>query len=87
MTGRKTGRIFYTRDQSVFAVDPETRNALEIAKVPPNGAVISVNADETMLAGTIATEPGQAPPAPIEQTNARTGSKARNIEARFSTST
>ncbi len=82
MTGRKTGRIFYTRDQSVFAVDPETRNPLEIAKVPPNGAVISVNADETMLAGTI-TEPGQAPPAPIEQTNARTGSKARNIEDRF----
>ena len=62
MTGRKTGQAYYVRANAVFAVDLETKISREIAKVPSGGSVATVNADETLLAGTI-TE-GSVPAAP-----------------------
>ena len=61
MVGRKTGRAFYARAGTVYAVDVHSKTTQEIAKVPPRGTVTTVNADETLLAGTI-TE-GTAPSA------------------------
>src|SRR6266508_82451 len=62
MTGRKTGQAYYVRTGAVYAVNLDTKVAREIAKLPPRGSVATVNADETLLAGTI-TE-GTVPGAP-----------------------
>jgi oligogalacturonide lyase len=53
MTGRKTGQAYYVRTGAVYAVDLETKESREIAKLPPRGSIATVNADETLLAGTI----------------------------------
>jgi oligogalacturonide lyase len=59
MTGRKTGHAYYVKAGTVYALDLDTKVSREIAKVPPRGSVATINADETLLAGTI-TE-GNAP--------------------------
>jgi oligogalacturonide lyase len=54
MVGRKTGQIYYgTTNRTVFAVDPNTKVTREIAKFPRGQQVATVNADETLLAGTL----------------------------------
>jgi oligogalacturonide lyase len=53
MTGRKTGQAYYVKMGTVYAIDLNTKAVREIAKVPPRGNVGTVNADETLLAGTI----------------------------------
>ena len=53
MTGRKTGLAYYVKSGAVYAVDLNTKTTKEIAKLPPRGSVATVNADETLLAGTI----------------------------------
>src|SRR5205814_5259527 len=53
MTGRKTGRAYYVRAGTVYAVDLASKVSTEIGRVPPHGALASVNADETLIAGTI----------------------------------
>jgi oligogalacturonide lyase len=53
MTGRKTGRAYYAKEGAIYAVDLNTRVSEKIATLPPRGSVASVNADETLLAGTI----------------------------------
>src|ERR1700730_11725632 len=65
MTGRKTGQAYYVRAGTVYAVDLDTNVSREIAKLPPRGSIATVNADETLLAGTI-TE-GTVPGAPASQ--------------------
>ncbi len=65
MTGRKTGRPYYVKEGTVYAADPGSKVSRAIAKVPAHGSVVAVNADETLLAGTI-TEGSvpDEPPAP-----------------------
>ena len=53
MTGRKTGQVYYIKNRIVYALDLNTHANREIAKLPPGGSVATVNADETLLAGTI----------------------------------
>ena len=53
MTGRKTGAIYYTQGDAVFALDPVTKQSRELAKLPPGGSVVTVNSDETLAAGSI----------------------------------
>jgi oligogalacturonide lyase len=53
MTGRKSGQAYYVRAGVVYAVNLETKVSTEVAKLPPGGSVATVNADETLLAGTI----------------------------------
>jgi oligogalacturonide lyase len=62
MVGRKTGRLYYTKSGAVFSMDPATKVEREIAKLPPRASIANVNADETLLAGTITD--GEVPAAP-----------------------
>ncbi len=52
-TGRKTGAIFYTQGDGLYALDPATRESRLVARAPKNGSFSSVNADETLAAGII----------------------------------
>lgn len=70
MTGRKTGDIYYADRSAVYAFDPATKTTREVAKIPPHGSIVTVNADETLVAGTIthgataALAPHRPPPPP-----------------------
>jgi oligogalacturonide lyase len=52
VTGHKTQNVYYIKDNAVFSTDVDTLATREIAKLPPRGSVSTVNADETLLAGT-----------------------------------
>lgn len=65
VVGRKTGQVYYVKDRStVYATDPKTHATREIAKLPPRASVSNLNADETLLAGSITegTGAGDRPP-------------------------
>jgi oligogalacturonide lyase len=65
VTGRKTGRIYYTRDGAIFATDLNTKATQEVAKIPAQagrGGAIAVNADETILVGIAADPDGKPAP-------------------------
>ncbi len=61
VTGRKSQSVYYTRNGTVYATDVDTLATREIAKLPArNGvSVPTVNADETLLAGTYIENGGQ----------------------------
>jgi oligogalacturonide lyase len=71
IAGKKTGQVFYTKTErnggeitrTVFATDTDTKATREIGKLPPRANVSTVNADETLLAGTVDEGPPQPPPA------------------------
>ncbi|MDQ6677026.1 MAG: oligogalacturonate lyase family protein [Acidobacteriota bacterium] len=52
VTGRKTQQVYYTENGAVWAADVDTGGKREIAKLPARGGISTVNADETLLAGT-----------------------------------
>jgi oligogalacturonide lyase len=52
VTGRKTQNVYYTKDGAVWSTDVDSGASREIAKLPARGTVTTVNADETLLAGT-----------------------------------
>jgi oligogalacturonide lyase len=52
VTGRKTQQVYYLKEGAVWATDVDTLATRKIADVPGNGSVATVNADETLLAGT-----------------------------------
>ena len=67
--GKKTGQVYYVKDRStIFATDLKTHATREIAKLPARASISTVNADETLLAGTIDEGPmpasNQQPSAP-----------------------
>jgi len=77
IVGRKTGQVYYTRTvtnnnirtTTVYATDLNTKATRELVKLPPAASVSTVNADETLLAGTIDEKLAAAikegrPPAP-----------------------
>jgi oligogalacturonide lyase len=53
MVGRKTGQAYYVKAGKIFAVDVNTKSVREIGTIPSGGSIASVNADETLLAGTV----------------------------------
>jgi oligogalacturonide lyase len=61
VTGRKTQSVYYTENGAVFAVDADSGKIREIAKIPQRNstAIPTVNADETLLAGTYIESDGQ----------------------------
>jgi oligogalacturonide lyase len=63
MVGRKTGQAYYARNGVVYAIDLNTKVTREVARLPPRGSVGTVNADETLLAGTITEGTPPGPPA------------------------
>ena len=52
-TGRKTNEVFFTRDNAVWATDLNTHAARQVVPLPPGRRVTCVNADQTLLAGTV----------------------------------
>lgn len=68
MVGKKTGNVYYTKDRTLYAFDLTTRATREILKLPPGGAIATINADETLAAGAItegtAPMPASATPRP-----------------------
>ena len=52
VTGRKTQKVYYLKGDAVYSTDVDTGATREIARIPPRGSVATVNADETLLAGT-----------------------------------
>src|SRR5579871_2019432 len=52
VTGHKTQQVYYLKDGAVYATDVDTVATRKIAEVPKGGSVVTVNADETLLAGT-----------------------------------
>ncbi len=74
MAGHKTGDVYYTRGAStasrnvasdapstVFATNIETGKTREIATLPARATLASLNADETLLLGSIMPEQDEAP--------------------------
>ena len=57
--GRKTQRVYYVRDGAAFSTDVESGDTRKIAALPPRGSIATVNADETLLAGTYIEGQGQ----------------------------
>lgn len=61
IVGHKTGEVYYTkfvRDAgrfaaTVYATDLNTKATREVVKLPPGVSVSTINADETLLAGTL----------------------------------
>ncbi len=52
VAGRKTQNVYYTKEGAVYATDVDSGATREIAKLPSRGSVATVNADETLIAGT-----------------------------------
>jgi oligogalacturonide lyase len=50
--GHKTNNVYYIKTGAVWAADVDSGAAREIAKLPPRGSVDTINADETLIAGT-----------------------------------
>lgn len=57
--GRKTQRVYYLKEGAVYSTDVETRETKKIADLPRRGGISTVNADETLLAGTYIEGEGQ----------------------------
>jgi len=57
--GRKHPRVYYVRDGAAYWTDVDTGETRKIAALPPRGSVTTVNADETLLAGTSIEGEGQ----------------------------
>ena len=58
--GHKAPSVYYIKDGAVCSTNIETGAAREIAKLPPNGSVSTINADETLVAGTFTERAGPA---------------------------
>jgi oligogalacturonide lyase len=64
VTGHKTQNVYYIKgtfggnDNAVWATDVDTLASHEIAKIPQHASVSTVNADETLLAGTVTKAEG-----------------------------
>ena len=56
-TGRLTGSIFYQKGNGIYATDPVTKATKQVATLPTDkggmASVATVNADETLVAGSI----------------------------------
>src|SRR5678809_852981 len=52
VTGHKTQNVYYRKGDEVFSTNVDTLETRRIAKLPARGSVATVNADETLLAGT-----------------------------------
>src|SRR5215207_9386985 len=66
VAGKKTGQVYYIKRDpknftaTVYAADLDTKATREVARLPPGASVSSVNADETLLAGTIDEQMAEA---------------------------
>src|ERR1022692_4684474 len=59
VTGQKTQNVYYRQGDEIFVTNVDTLETRRIAKLPVRGSVATVNADETLLAGTYIEGKGQ----------------------------
>jgi len=95
MVGHKTGKIYYGGpNRTVWAVDPNTKVTAKLATFPRGQDVGAVNADETLLAGTLtertdwgtnaeAFDGGPNRRTDVERADAQRGKKGTMMEARL----
>jgi oligogalacturonide lyase len=73
--GHKTPSVYYIKDGAICSANAESGATREIAKLPPNGSVAAINADETLIAGTYTERPG-----PNNNAYAAPGQQAQVLE-------
>ncbi|MEP6850147.1 MAG: oligogalacturonate lyase family protein, partial [Acidobacteriota bacterium] len=61
VVGRKTRRVYFTKDGTVYATNLDTKETKTIVKLPFRGGIASLNADETLLLGSRNTN-AETPP-------------------------
>ena len=61
VTGHKTRSVFYIQDNAVYSANLDTLVTRRIAGLPAKGSISTVNADETLLAGTYEESPVARP--------------------------
>ena len=83
--GRKNPRVYCTRDGAAWWTDIHTGEARKIAELTRRGGIATVNADETLLAGTYIEGDGRdynnqrpARPAPASASQAHSLDQPRN---------
>ena len=84
--GRKTPRVYYTREGAVFLTNVDTGETRKIAELPARGSIATVNADETLLAGTYIEGAGQdyrRSPAPQSHPLDQPRNKGQMMEERW----
>jgi oligogalacturonide lyase len=59
VAGFKTQNVYYIRDGALFSTDVDTKATRRIGPVPPRGSITTVNADETLAAGTYLENEGE----------------------------
>src|ERR1017187_5497449 len=59
VTGRKTPNVYYRKGDEIYSTNVDTLETRRIGKLPVRGSVGTVNADETLLAGTYIGGEGQ----------------------------
>ena len=52
VTGHKTQNVYYIQDNSLRATDVDTLKTRTLGKLPPRAGIATINADETLAAGT-----------------------------------
>jgi oligogalacturonide lyase len=69
--GRKFERVYYIRDGAAWWTDVDSGKTAKIAQLPARGGIATVNADETLLAGTYVEGDAQAPAGSTGQPRSR----------------
>jgi oligogalacturonide lyase len=81
--GRKHPRVYYTRDGAAWWTDIDSGESKKIADLPRRGGIATVNADETLLAGTYIEGEGldyNQRPAPARSTGTAPASQAHSLD-------
>jgi oligogalacturonide lyase len=79
VTGRKTGDVYYLRDDAVWAADLDTHEERRVAELPRGlrSGNVAVNADETLIVGVAVDRDGEAKP------RTPPGGRARGLARRW----
>jgi oligogalacturonide lyase len=72
--GKKTPSVFYIKTGAIYYTNTESGATREVAKLPPNGSVATINADETLIAGTFTEAAG-----PSNNAYSTPGQQAQNL--------
>lgn len=64
MTGRKSNRVYYQKDDAVWAADLTSHEAAQIAKLPTefSSTNVAINCDETLIVAVAVDKNGEAKP-------------------------
>jgi oligogalacturonide lyase len=76
--GRKSERVYYIREGAVHWTDIDSGETRKIATLPPRGSIATVNADETLLAGTYIEGKGEDYRRPATQQQGHSLDQRRN---------